>query len=31
MAAAEGINSSYVGRVLRLTLAEPGIVDAIRN
>ncbi len=29
LAAAEKINSSYVSRVLRLTLLEPGIVEAI--
>jgi hypothetical protein len=27
--AAEKINESYVGRVLRLTLLEPDIIDAI--
>jgi len=29
MAAAEKINESYVGRVLRLTLLAPNIVEAI--
>jgi hypothetical protein len=29
IAAAEKINESYVGRVLRLTLLAPGIVEAI--
>jgi hypothetical protein len=29
MAAAEKINESYVGRVLRLTLLAPDIVEAI--
>lgn len=29
IAAAENINTSYVGRVLRLTLLAPDIVDAI--
>ena len=29
IAAAEKINDSYVGRVLRLTLLEPGIVESI--
>jgi hypothetical protein len=31
IAAAERINESYVGRVLRLTLLAPDIVDAILN
>ena len=31
MAAAEKINSSYVCRVLRLTLLAPDIVEAILN
>ena len=31
MAAAEKINSSYVSRLLRLTLLAPDIVDAILN
>jgi hypothetical protein len=31
LAAAEKINESYVGRVLRLTLLAPGIVEAILN
>lgn len=31
IAAAEKINESYVGRVLRLTLLAPEIVDAILN
>jgi hypothetical protein len=29
IASAEGINESYVGRVLRLTLLAPDIIDAI--
>ena len=31
IAAAESINESYVGRVLRLTLLAPGLVEAILN
>jgi hypothetical protein len=31
IAAAEKINASYVGRVLRLTLLAPGVVEAIRG
>ena len=31
IAAAEKINESYVGRVLRLTLLAPDIVEAIPN
>jgi hypothetical protein len=31
IAAAEKINESYVGRVLRLTLLAPNIVEAILN
>ncbi len=31
IAAAEKINESYVGRVLRLTLLAPDIVEAILN
>jgi len=31
LAAAEKINSSYVSRLLRLTLLAPGIVEAILN
>jgi hypothetical protein len=31
IAAAEKINESYVGRVLRLTLLAPDMVDAVLN
>jgi hypothetical protein len=31
IAAAEKINESYVGRVLRLTLLAPDIVEAVLN
>jgi hypothetical protein len=31
IAAAEKINASYVGRVLRLTLLAPDVVEAIRG
>jgi hypothetical protein len=31
IAAAEKINESYVGRVLRLTLLSPAIVEAVLN